>query len=99
MLLFAGVSLILYAWLSRKWVRVVLLALVAAAAGLLAAWNTDRISAALNPAMFAEGAGYTRFKMSEAIASAGWWGHGFGAANEQLSYLFLKSREDSFLYR
>ncbi|AKG34942.1 FtsW/RodA/SpoVE family cell cycle protein [Paenibacillus durus] len=92
MLLFAGVSLILFAWLSGKWLRVVLLAALATAAGLLAAFNTDyyfdRISAALNPTMFADGAGYTQIKLIEAIASAGWWGHGFGAANEQLPYLY-----------
>ncbi|AIQ13083.1 FtsW/RodA/SpoVE family cell cycle protein [Paenibacillus durus] len=92
MVLFAGVSLILFAWLSGKWIRAVLLAAIVTTAGFLAAWNTDyyhaRISAALNPIMFAEGAGYIQIKLSEAVASAGWWGHGFGAANEQLPYLY-----------
>lgn len=90
--LFAGVSLILYAWLSGKWKRVVLLAAVATASGLWAAWNThyyyDKISAALNPAKFAEGAGYYQTTLSEAIASAGWWGRGFGTANDQLPSVY-----------
>ncbi|WP_025701431.1 FtsW/RodA/SpoVE family cell cycle protein, partial [Paenibacillus forsythiae] len=92
LVLFAAVSLVLFAWLSGKWRRVILIAAGLASAGLLAVWNSDyysdRLSAALNPAMFSDGAGYIHVKLIEAVASAGWWGHGFGAANEQLPYLY-----------
>ncbi|MBE1447067.1 FtsW/RodA/SpoVE family cell cycle protein [Paenibacillus sp. OAS669] len=47
-------------------------------------YRLDRLTAFLNPYSDPEGAGYMYMQISQAIRSAGWWGHGLGAVNIRL---------------
>ncbi|SCW44692.1 cell division protein FtsW, lipid II flippase [Paenibacillus tianmuensis] len=46
-----------------------------------------RLGAFLDPFADSSGGGYMYIRMREALSSAGWWGHGFGAVNPKLQFI------------
>lgn len=85
-------SLVLYLWVSRDWLKSVMLLGFFIIVGLLFTINSDyllaRIINAINPSLDPEGYGYIYHVMREVLSSAGWWGHGFGSVEEKLPYVY-----------
>ncbi|OME03865.1 hypothetical protein BSK64_16845 [Paenibacillus odorifer] len=85
-------SLLLYVWITRDWIKSVVLLGFFVIVGLMFIFNSDylmaRIISAINPSLDPEGYGYIYQVMREVISSAGWWGHGFGAVEQKLPYVY-----------
>ncbi|MBY9079280.1 FtsW/RodA/SpoVE family cell cycle protein [Paenibacillus sp. HN-1] len=92
LLIFLAVILILYIWLTGKWGLPIALGLVGVVIGGAAIWRSEylsmRVISTLNPERFADGAGYMMIQMREALATAGWRGHGFGVPMPDLPLLY-----------
>lgn len=90
LVIFLGVLMILYIWLSGKWVLPLALGLLAAVIGAVAIWQSEylsmRVVSTLNPERFANDAGYMLMQLREVLASAGWRGHGFGTQIPSLPF-------------
>ncbi|MBU7316344.1 FtsW/RodA/SpoVE family cell cycle protein [Paenibacillus oleatilyticus] len=76
---------------TRKWWLALLQTggtlLLLGGAFLIRYYLSQRVLAFLNPDRDPSGAGYMYIQMKEALSSAGWWGHGFGAVNPKLPYV------------
>ncbi|MCP1307890.1 FtsW/RodA/SpoVE family cell cycle protein [Paenibacillus tyrfis] len=76
---------------TRKWWLALLQTggtlLLLGGAFLIRFYLSQRVLAFLNPDRDPSGAGYMYIQMREALSSAGWWGHGFGAVNPKLPYV------------
>ncbi|NEN83799.1 FtsW/RodA/SpoVE family cell cycle protein [Paenibacillus elgii] len=76
---------------TRKWWLALLqtggILLLLGGAFLIRFYLSQRVLAFLNPDRDPSGAGYMYIQMKEALGSAGWWGHGFGAVNPKLPYV------------
>ncbi|PUA39266.1 cell division protein [Paenibacillus elgii] len=77
--------------IARKWWLALLQTggtlLLLGGAFLIRFYLSRRMLAFLNPDRDPSGAGYMYIQMKEALSSAGWWGHGFGAVNPKLPYV------------
>ncbi|WP_088831721.1 FtsW/RodA/SpoVE family cell cycle protein [Paenibacillus tyrfis] len=82
---------ILCSVVTRKWWLALLQTggtlLLLSGAFLIRYYLSQRVLAFLNPDRDPSGAGYMYIQMKEALSSAGWWGHGFGAVNPKLPYV------------
>lgn len=85
-------ALVLYLWVTRDWLKSVVLLGFLIIVGLIFILNSDyllaRIIHAINPSLDPEGYGYIYQVMREVISSAGWWGHGFGSVEQNLPYVY-----------
>lgn len=84
-------SLALYVWVTRHWLKSLVMAGIFLTGGLVYILNynalKDRIMGALNPNL-SETYGYIYRVIQEVITSAGWWGHGFGSVEHKLPYVY-----------
>ncbi|WP_150268156.1 FtsW/RodA/SpoVE family cell cycle protein [Paenibacillus tepidiphilus] len=82
--------LLLYAWMSGKWLRTAGAVALTAAAGIPYVWSHDqmraRILGAVDYNINPDSSGFVYKMLHETIQSAGWWGHGFGTAADKLVY-------------
>lgn len=80
--------LALLGWVTRNWLRSMLITLGAGAVGMLYIWSDPYLRGRLGGALFPQddplGSGYMYMQQLDMIRAAGWWGHGFGAMNDKL---------------
>lgn len=85
-------SIVLYTWITRDWLKSVVLFGASITAGLFFIINNDalmeRIMGAIAPSQDLNGFGYIYQLIHQVITSAGWWGHGFGSMHENLPYAY-----------
>jgi cell division protein FtsW (lipid II flippase) len=83
LVMFVMVSLVLFGWLTQKWLWSAIIALVLFLISIVYVYINPylwyRLIAVINPYTDPTNSGYMYIKMIDVIRSAGWGGHGFGA--------------------
>ncbi|MEK3877506.1 FtsW/RodA/SpoVE family cell cycle protein [Paenibacillus sp. FSL M7-0420] len=90
LILYLVVSLIMYIWISRRWVTGILISAVSLFSGGIYVWNDhilrERLIGAINFNLRPDTTGYMNREIIDAIQSAGWRGQGFGYLGDALPY-------------
>lgn len=85
-------SIVLYTWITRDWLKSVVLFGAFITVGLFFIINNEalmeRIMGAIAPSQDLNGFGYIYHLIHQVITTAGWWGHGFGSMHENLPYAY-----------
>jgi len=92
LVVYSLVSLVLYVWITRKWIAAIGLGGLLSAGGVIYFFNSlsfkDRLMGALASDPNDGGSGYIYRLIQETVASAGWRGQGFGAMQQDLPYIY-----------
>ncbi|MGQ8875138.1 FtsW/RodA/SpoVE family cell cycle protein [Paenibacillus sp. TSA_86.1] len=96
LLLFGCISLLLFGWITRKWLYTLITACFCGAAASLLLLMTDqysrfeRLSAVFNLDQDSKGMGFMNNAIIDIVKTAGWWGNGTDIAiGSTLKYLYL----------
>ncbi|MFK0521421.1 FtsW/RodA/SpoVE family cell cycle protein [Paenibacillus illinoisensis] len=89
LVMFGIISLVLFGWITRKWLYTVIATMIGAGIGLLLLLTTDsfhrleRFSVVFNLEDYPLGNGYYNNSIMGILQSAGWWGNGLDTAFDQ----------------
>lgn len=99
LLLFSTISLVLFCWITRKWLYTAIATILTACIGFLFLLTTDsyhrleRFSVVFNLEDDPMGDGYFNRSIMGILQSAGWWGNGLDTAFDQFKTSYLTTQE------